>query len=371
MLWQLKNAGFTGYGWAFGVPGILMGLATLVFWLGTKHYVRKPPARETRSAGFFSVFFSALANLGQTGGGLRIAAMNSLLTSAVLPVLTMVPMVYVALQSHVSPFVKGVGWFAVGCLAVWNLLVLGSSLLKRAELPDAFWAGARGKYNDSEISAARSVAPILAVFAFIPVFWALFEQSNSTWVLQGAQMKPFSLGVITVGAEQMQSLNPLLVMILVPLLNWGLYPFIEKFGFQVTPLRRISLGLILTSLSSVVVAWLQQRIEAKTSISLAWQTLPYIIITTGEVLVSTTGLEFAYTQAAPSMKSTIMSFWLLTVAIGNLFVTTITQLGGGHGDDSVTSKRFYLYAGMTGVVAILFILIALGYQYRQHKAERA
>jgi POT family proton-dependent oligopeptide transporter len=47
---------------------------------------------------------------------------------------------------------------------------------------------------------------------------------------------------------------------------------------------------------------------------------PYLILTTAEVLISTTGLEFAFTQAAAEMKSTIMSFWLLTVAIGNLFV---------------------------------------------------
>ncbi|HXJ73549.1 MAG TPA: hypothetical protein VNM37_11870, partial [Candidatus Dormibacteraeota bacterium] len=38
ILWQLKHAGFSGYSWAFGVPGIAMALATLVFWLGTKHY---------------------------------------------------------------------------------------------------------------------------------------------------------------------------------------------------------------------------------------------------------------------------------------------------------------------------------------------
>jgi POT family proton-dependent oligopeptide transporter len=82
------------------------------------------------------------------------------------------------------------------------------------------------------------------------------------------------------------------------------------------------------------------------------------------VLVSTTGLEFAYTQAAPSMKSTIMSFWLLTVAFGNLLVTTITQLGGGHGDESVSAKRFYEYAGMTAVVAVLFMVIAACYRYR-------
>jgi POT family proton-dependent oligopeptide transporter len=153
-------------------------------------------------------------------------------------------------------------------------------------------------------------------------------------------------------------------MILVPVLNWGIYPLIERSGSRVTALRRMSLGLILTAASYVIVGWLQGRLEAKETLSLAWQTAPYIVLTTAEVLVSTTGLEFAYTQAAPSMKCSIMSFWLLTVAFGNLLVTTITQIGGGHGAESVSSGRFYLYAGMTAGVAVLFIVIAACYRYR-------
>jgi POT family proton-dependent oligopeptide transporter len=248
-------------------------------------------------------------------------------------------------------------------MGLWYLLVLAASCWNQSELPDDFWKGARGRVDEGAIAAARSVAPILAVLAFVPPFWALFDQSNSTWVLQGAQMQPFKFLGLTVGAEQMQSCNPLLVMILVPLLNWGLYPLLESFGLRATALRRMSVGLVLTASSYVVVGWLQQRIEAGAAVSLAWQAAPYLILTTGEVLVSTTGLEFAYTQAAPSMKSTIMSFWLLTVAFGSLLVTTITQLGGGHGDASVSSGRFYLYAGMTAAVTVLFVFIAARYRY--------
>jgi proton-dependent oligopeptide transporter, POT family len=369
LLWQIKDGGFSGYGWAFGVPGIVMALATFIFWLGTRHYVRKPPARETRTAGFFAVFLTAFRNLPRGQYALNASAVISLLTTVVLPLLMMIGMVYVAVQHQVTPAVKTVGWVAVGCFGFWYLLVVGASVLNWSELPDAFWKGARARFNATEIGAARSLAPILAVLALVPAFWALFEQSNSTWVLQGAQMQPFNFLGLRVGAEQMQSLNPLLVMILVPLLNWGLYPFIESRGLRVTALRRMSFGLLLTALSYVFVAWLQYRLETKDTLSLAWQALPYLILTTAEVLVSTTGLEFAYTQAAPSMKSTIMSFWLLTVAIGNLLVTTITQLGGGHGDESVSSGRFLLYAGMTGVVAVLFILIATRYRYRDAASQ--
>lgn len=363
-LWQIKHAGFTGYGWAFGVPGILMALATLIFWLGTRHYVRKPPARETRTVGFFTVFLTAFRGLGNVTTGLRLSAITTMLTSVVLPPIIMVGMVFVAIRHNVTPLVRGVGWSAIGCFALWYVLIIGTSLWGRIELPDGFWSNARNRFKDEEISAARSVAPILAIFAFVPAFWALFEQSNSTWVLQGAQMQPFKFLFFTIGAEQMQSLNPLLVMILIPTLTLGLYPLLETLGWRVTPLRRMTLGLALTAASYIIVGWLQQRLEAKETLSLAWQIAPYVIITTGEVLVSTTGLEFAYTQAAASMKSTIMSFWLLTVAIGNLLVTTITQLGGGSGEASVSADRFYLYAGITAVVAVLFIVVASRYQYR-------
>ena len=151
-----------------------------------------------------------------------------------------------------------------------------------------------------EIAGARTVGPILFVFALIPIFWALFDQTNSTWVLQGSKMLSFKVLGFVVGAEEMQSANALLVLILVPLLTLVVYPRIGRFS---TPLKRISVGLFLTAASYVIVALIQQQVEAGAQISVAWQVVPYIVLTTAEVLVSTTGLEFAFTQAAPEMKS--------------------------------------------------------------------
>jgi POT family proton-dependent oligopeptide transporter len=236
----------------------------------------------------------------------------------------------------------------------------------------SFWDRARGRFTEREVDAAKSVGPILSIFALIPIFWALFDQTSSTWVMQGQKMIPFNLFGLEIGAEQMQSANPALVMILVPLLTLGVYPRLGRFA---SPLRRMSLGMFLAALSYIVVAMLQTRIEAGASLSVAWQTLPYIVLTTAEVLVSTTGLEFAFTQAAPEMKSTIMSFWLLTVAVGNLLVTAITKLlpGAANGDThgaSVSTSRFLLYAGLTFVVAILFSIVAAFYRYRDQAAAR-
>jgi POT family proton-dependent oligopeptide transporter len=368
IFWQMKQAGFGGYSWAFGVPGILMALATLIFWLGTKHYIRRPPATETHTAGFFKVFLAAFRNSHQAPSDIRLASVISVLTSAVLPILATVGMLIVALYDvffHATPpVVKAIGWVAVYILVLWFVLLLVASIWFRSELPEKFWAGARNKFNDQEISAARSVAPILAVFSFIIPFWSLWDQSLSTWVMQGDQMQAFRFLGIHVGAEQMQSLNAILVLILLPLMNWGLYPLLEKLGLRVTPLRRMSAGMVLMMFCFMLVALYQRQLEDGTQLSLALQAWPYLILTIAEVLVSTTGLEFAYTQAAASMKSAIMGFFLLTTALGNLLIVTITKLGSGHGDESVSSGRFYFYAAMMAVVGVLFTIVAARYRYR-------
>ncbi len=65
---------------------------------------------------------------------------------------------------------------------------------------------------------------------------------------------------------------------------------------------------------------MQLRIDGGAPLSIVWQILPYALLTFGEVLVSATGLEFAYSQAPPSMKGVIMGFWSLSVTVGNLWV---------------------------------------------------
>jgi POT family proton-dependent oligopeptide transporter len=118
---------------------------------------------------------------------------------------------------------------------------------------------------------------------------------------------------------------------------------------------------------------LQTRVDSGAQLSVLWQTLPYLILTTAEVLISTTGLEFAFTQAAAEMKSTIMSFWLLTVAFGNLLVPLITKFQGyilpaaaeGSASASVNPATFYLYAGLTLAVAVVFMFVAVRYKERQ------
>ncbi len=182
-------------------------------------------------------------------------------------------------------------------------------------------------------------------------------------------MVPTSFLGFKIGAEQMQSMNPLIVLVLVPLFTLGIYPRIGRFA---SPLKRMSCGMFLAAASYLIVAALQKQIEAGVQLNVLWQTLPYLVLTSAEVLISTTGLEFAFREAAPEMKSSIMSFWLLTVAFGDLLVVAITKLFANATDHaaSVSTNRFLLYAGMTFGVAIVFSVIARFYNYRDKAAEQ-
>jgi POT family proton-dependent oligopeptide transporter len=355
----------SGYGWAFGVPGILMALATLIFWLGTKHYVRKPTNRETKHAGFFTVFMTAW-RASKTTPWLPLL---NLFTTVGLPVFAMVIMVWLFFSKGGGESAKVLGWVALSCVGLWFLLVILFSVMRKTELPDSFLQLAAPHHNEREIAAARSLSPILFIFAFVPVFWTLFDQTNSTWVLQGMQMITVNIFGLEIGAEQMQSANPLIVMGLVPLLTLVVYPRLGKFA---SPLKRMSYGMFIAAASYLIVAALQTRIEHGAHLCVLWQTVPYLVLTTAEVLISTTGLEFAFREAAPEMKSAVMSFWLLTVAFGNLLVTTFTKILSGNGphEDSVSTGRFVQYAGLTFVVAILFSLVAAFYQYHDKAAAQ-
>jgi POT family proton-dependent oligopeptide transporter len=172
-----------------------------------------------------------------------------------------------------------------------------------------------------------TIARLLGIYVFIAFFWALWDQSNgTTWSLQArSDLMDKHLGLgITILPAQVQVVNAIFILILTPVFSYGIYPLAGRF-FVVTPLRKIGAGLFVTATSFLVVAWIESRIQAGHSVSVWWQILAYAILTSGEVLVSITGLEYSYKQAPLSMKSFIMALFLLAVSVGNLFTAAVNH----------------------------------------------
>ncbi|AKK67471.1 POT-type proton-dependent oligopeptide transporter [Xanthomonas translucens] len=340
----LKNL---GPAWAFGIPGLLMFVATLVFWAGRRRYVREPLLPRDPH-GFAQVVRSALLSRapGQGRPGLALAAVA----------------VVLALASFALSPMLGI----VICLCLALVLLL-------AGIGGGTWwqlQRARAMHPDAAVDGVRAVLRVLVVFALATPFFSLFDQKASTWVLQGQQMQMpdwFS-------ASQMQALNPALVMLLIPFNNLVLYPLLRRGGYEPTALRRMTAGIACSGLAWIVVGALQVAMDGGDALSIAWQILPYALLTFGEVLVSATGLEFAYSQAPQSMKSVVMSFWNLTTTVGNLWVllsnaavrnATVTAHIGSTGL-SETAFLMFFFAAFACVAALLFGLYARRYRMVDH-----
>ncbi|MET0387473.1 MAG: POT family MFS transporter [Polyangiales bacterium] len=254
---------------AFGVPGVLMVIATIVFWLGRHRFAHIPPA----GAGF--------------------------------------------LRELVS--------------------------------------------NEGRAVVMRLIGLVL----FISVFWSLYEQNASAWVLQAERMDRQFLG-ITWLASQVQAVNAILVLVFIPLTSYVLYPAVSKV-FPLTALRKISIGFFFTALTFVVSAFIEMRLDAGVTMNIGWQIFAYAVLTLAEVLIYGTGLEFFYSQAPNRMKSFVMGLFLLAVSIGDGFTALVNLLiQKPDGTSRLTGTEYYLFfAGLMFVTAIAFIGYAK--RYRVHR----
>jgi POT family proton-dependent oligopeptide transporter len=327
---------------AFGIPGVLMLLATIVFVAGRPRYVMIPPSKPDAHS-FVRVARTAIT-----------ASASSVL----------VAILGAALAGCSFLLIGHADLVAVICLALVILLAAGgiaASLgLERA----------RAVHPDVAIDGVRAVLRILIGFALVTPFFSLFDQKATTWVIQG--------GLLTKPSwfepEMMQALNPALVMLLIPLNNLLLFPWLRARGWEPTPLRRMTTGIACAGVAWIIVGAMQLALDGGTSLSITWQIIPYVFLTMGEVLVSATGLEFAYSQAPPSMKGVIMSFWNLVVTIGSLWVLlsdasvkgdTVSHAVASTGL-SVTAFQMFFFAIFALVAAAAFGAYARRYRMVDH-----
>ncbi len=336
--------------------------------------------------------------------------------------------------------------------------------------------------------ALLNLSPLFLVF--VPMFWMLFDQTGSAWVLQGDKMNR-DLGIVWL-PSQIQAINPLLILTGIPFFIYVVYPLAGKV-VKVTPLRKIGFGLALTgvafsvsalietnitgkedpiaqemfvelasvaatfpvkdnettdeaamrwsraaataarvsgwddariarffglgegaddeaaaaalktrneeqkpfeaaqvvsmftlladrtgdkpgNLNAAVISarnagWEESRVVAylKEMPSIFWQFLAYIILTSAEILVSIVCLEFAYTQSPKKMKSIIMGVFFLGVSLGNFYVAGINIiLGLFRKEDGTTllegPNYYWFFAGVMVVTLLAYLLWAKTYK---------
>ena len=205
-----------GYRWAFGVPGVFMAIAALVYWAGTPLYVKRPPQVQSDSA-----------------------------------------------------------------------------------------IGPEQKREDR-----RTLLRIILVLSPIIIFWALFYQLNTSWVQQGEGMQPYYLFggpsddfSYKIDAQRIQAASAVLILLLVPFMAVVGYPLMRRLGLPVTIIGKIAIGMLATAAAFCMSGLLQTVLDHGSKLSILWQLVPYLPLEIGEVMVSVTGLEFAYASAGADEKS--------------------------------------------------------------------
>lgn len=363
------------FGWriAFMVPGVLMFVATIVFYMGRNKFVHVP-AKPGGKLGFLDALSSIMLFL--TFGSLFFTAGQSAV---------------VIVSVSVACFIAGAMIFSYrqrlekddGFLAVTTFMLrewfMDLAFRKTAAVAVASGSGsgfkeidkvsktAAKEFGDEAVEGVKAMLRIMSVFIMVSIFWALFDQHASSWIRQAEMMDRHVyfpiLGMVELLPSQIPSLNPVMVMLLIPFWAYIVDPSLHKIGIVLTPLRKMSLGMALASVSFVSVAMLQAKIDVNNGapVHILWQLIPYFLITLSEVLVSVTGLEFAYSQAPKRMKSTVMGFWLLTVALGNVLVALLARFG-----DLKLEDFFWVFAGLMAVAAVIFAARAAFYQVRDY-----
>jgi POT family proton-dependent oligopeptide transporter len=319
------------YAAAFGLTACVLGVATLTFWLGNvlgggKRYRKIPPSGENLIPVVFHIVVAAVKN--------RRAARRSSEAANGATVMTLGgdPVADHSTSSSPPPFRRRDHWldYARG-----------------------------GRFDPVVIDGVIQMFKVFKVFAVLPVFWALYDQHSSRWVFQAEKMDRRFGKHFEVTADQVPVLNPLLVLILVPLFHKVIYPAMERRGVPFKPLARMAAGMILAALSYFAAALVQSRIDAGHRPSVLLQIPQLLLLTAGEVLLSVTGLEFAFTQAPGFLKGVIMASWLLTTAVGNLIV-----IGAAQARLSNLALEFCLFGALMLVTTVVFVYITWNFQYK-------
>jgi POT family proton-dependent oligopeptide transporter len=292
--WAYKNLGPRI---AFGIPGTLMALATIIFFSGRKMYVRVKPAGVNKN-NFIFISLYALFNLSKKQKG----------------------------QSMLDV--------------------------------------AKGPFNPEKVEGIKAVWRVMGVFFFTLAYWIVWDQNLSEWVLQSNKMdRVINFGFFKYEfiPGQIQITNAIFLLIFIPIFNYWIYPSLDKMGLKTTLLRRFGAGLVLTALSFVVIAMIQTNIDHGGTPSLWWQVFAYVLLSAAEVLVSITGLEYAYKHSPKSMKSTMTAIFLMVVALGNVItglINTNIAEKGFLAPYMVGANFYWCFVGMIVVFAVAFMFIS-------------
>ncbi|XP_012524255.1 peptide transporter family 1 isoform X2 [Monomorium pharaonis] len=225
------------------------------------------PQQERQLATFFSLFYFSI-NTGSLISTLLTPVIRetqcwkkdcyfiAFLVPAILMILSIVIFV---LGKRLYKIVSPTGNLIVKvskciCHAIYN------KIKGKGEKRDHWLDHANDTYDSKLIEDIKIALRVLKLFVPLPIFWALYDQQGSQWTFQATRMDG-QIGSFVLLPDQLQAVNPLLIIIFIPIFETCIYPIFAKIHFIDTPLKKLVVGGFLASVAFVAAGIVELEIE--------------------------------------------------------------------------------------------------------------
>jgi dipeptide/tripeptide permease len=205
-------------------------------------------------------------------------------------------------------------------------------------------------WDDIFVDELRRALKACIVFCWYPIYWLCYSQMTTNLVSQAGTMWTGN-----VPNDIMQNIDPLVLIITIPIMDRLIYPGLRRVGIPMGPIFRIFLGFVFAAIAMAYTAGVQSMIYANlpNMISAGIQIPSYILIALSEIFASITGLEYAYKKAPESMKSLVMALFLFTNCLGSVLQFALVSV-------TVDPKLTWMYTGIAaamGMCAPIFYFV--------------
>ncbi|CAI6091904.1 unnamed protein product [Clonostachys chloroleuca] len=243
-----------------------------------------------------------------------------------------------------------------------------SEIRARGETPPAWMT-----FDDAWVDEVKRGVLACKVFLWYPLYWLAYNQMTNNLVSQASTMV---LG--STPNDIVSKLNPIFIIIVIPLMDFIIYPALTRMGVVLSPIKKITAGFVLSSFAMISACVTQYYIyklsacgndinaqvkagrkDCTAPITVWIQVFPYGLVGMSEVLASITKLEYAYTKAPKNMKSTVQAIALFTSAVSS----ALGQALVGLSEDPLLVWNY-------GTVAIIAMIGGIGFYMTFRKADR-
>ncbi|CAO3621308.1 unnamed protein product [Mucor fragilis] len=271
-----------------------------------------------------------------------------------LPTLMFIPgiaVIYFGRKRYVQTPPRGSIFLEAGRLIKYRLFTVKGSLddckpsnlaVSHPELVE------KATWDDVFVDEFKRALRACTVFCWYPIYWLCYSQISNNLISQAGTMWTGN-----VPNDIMQNIDPITLVITLPIMDRIVYPTLRRYGINLGPIFRISLGFFFAAVGMAYTAGIQSMIYANTSeypISAGYQIPSYVFVAFSEVFASVVGNEYAYKKAPQSMKSIVMALFLLTNCFASILGFALVSV-------AVDPKLTWMYTGIGCASFICSILI--------------